>query len=133
MRPSPTPARPPRPRASGRRCRLAQRQAAHADLLHLVVARAGHLLDDDAAGGPVRLDLDGETFDYIVLSDVLGLVERAATSEAQRVKSGPGCYKLGLYCMVNGFWELAAESFRRAAALMPPWPGISTSRGSAFT
>ncbi len=45
-----------------------------------------------------------------------------ATSEAQRVRTGPGCYRLGLYCMVNGFWELAAESFRRAAALMPRNP-----------
>ena len=30
----------------------------------------------------------------------------------RKIKSGPGFYDLGLYCMVNGFWDLAEKSFR---------------------
>jgi tetratricopeptide (TPR) repeat protein len=38
------------------------------------------------------------------------------------VKSGPGFYNLGLYCMTNGFWDLAADCFKKATELMPTNP-----------
>jgi len=42
-----------------------------------------------------------------------------AEMEFKKIHTGPGFYNLGLYCMVNGLWELAESSFRKATQLMP--------------
>lgn len=45
-----------------------------------------------------------------------------AESALARIKTGQGFYNLGLYCMVNGFWDAAAASLKRATDLMPKNP-----------
>jgi hypothetical protein len=42
-----------------------------------------------------------------------------AEIQFKKIRSGPGFYNLGLYCMVGGLWELAEDSFRKATQLMP--------------
>jgi hypothetical protein len=39
-----------------------------------------------------------------------------------KINSGQGYYDLGLYCMVNGFWNLAYDCFEEATQLMPKNP-----------
>jgi hypothetical protein len=39
-----------------------------------------------------------------------------------RIKTGESFYNLGLYAMVNGFWDLAEKSLKRATDLMPKNP-----------
>ncbi len=39
-----------------------------------------------------------------------------------KAKTGPAFYNLGLYAMVNGYWQLAERSFGKATALMPKNP-----------
>lgn len=74
----------------------------------------------------------------------------AATPEAQRlfrrlarwcdaeiqfknVKTGPAYYDLGLYSMVNGYWDLAADCFTRATELMPKNPDAWYMLGDAMS
>ncbi|HOP80312.1 MAG TPA: hypothetical protein PLZ21_07070, partial [Armatimonadota bacterium] len=40
----------------------------------------------------------------------------------QEIKTGEGFYDLGLYSMVNGFYDLAEASFKKATELMPTNP-----------
>jgi hypothetical protein len=42
-----------------------------------------------------------------------------AEAKFKKLKSGPAYYKMGLYCLTNGFWDLAADSFQKATELMP--------------
>lgn len=45
-----------------------------------------------------------------------------AETEFSKVKSGEGYYDLGLYSMVNGYWDLAYDCFTKATELMPKNP-----------
>jgi len=83
-------------------------------------------------------------------ADFLAAAERADTPEAARlllrltrwadaelrfrkIRSGPGFYKLGLYSMTNGFWDLAADCFKKATELMPKNPDAWYMLGDAMS
>ena len=50
-----------------------------------------------------------------------------------KLKTGQGFYDLGLYSMTNGFWELAADCFRKATELMPKNPDAWYMLGDAMS
>jgi tetratricopeptide (TPR) repeat protein len=45
-----------------------------------------------------------------------------AEIQFKKIQTGQGFYDLGLYSMVNGFWDLAEKSFRQATVKMPKNP-----------
>jgi hypothetical protein len=45
-----------------------------------------------------------------------------ASAQFHRIRSGEGYYKLGMYSMTNGFWDLAVSCFSKATQLTPKDP-----------
>ena len=56
-----------------------------------------------------------------------------ANTQLPKIKTGEAAYKLGLYCMVNGFWDTAAASFKKAADMMPSDPDSWYMLGDALS
>jgi hypothetical protein len=56
-----------------------------------------------------------------------------AEMQFKKIKSGPGFYKMGLYSMTNGFWDLAADCFKKATEKMPSNPDAWYMLGDAMS